>query len=390
MVLTSISSAVGEVPALEAKLGLPALEVPGAPNVTKVEPATGPLAGGTTVTLTGSNFLGASQVDFGATPASFSVISANKMEAVAPAGAEGTVDITVSTPEGTSAVTSADRFSYVPPGPSVLELQPSKGPVAGGQEVRIHGAHLDTATEVHFGAVSVPFVIVSSETLHATAPQGEAPTVDVRVTTPEGISAVSPGDAYSYVSKYPEISGVTPNKGPAAGGNAVTISGSEFYGVTDVKFGARSASGFTINSPLSITAVAPPATVEKTTIEVETTFGPSALEWCVRRGNKGPSCSIRDYYKYLEPTVTGVTPSFGPASGGTTMTLTGSGFGLAAGETQVTIDKLPATSVNCSSTTTCTAVTPAHKAGPAKVLVNINSNEPKHSKASPAAVFHYE
>lgn len=243
VVFTSISSAVGEVPSFSAKLRLPALEMGGAPNVTKVAPPTGPLAGGTTVTLTGSNFLGTSEVDFGATPASFSVISANKMEAVAPPGAEGTVDVTVTTPEGTSAVSSADHFSYVPPGPSVLELQPSKGPVAGGQEVRIQGAHLDTATEVHFGATSVPFVIISSETLHATAPQGEAPTVDVRVTTPEGVSPVSAGDEFSYSSKVPEISGVLPNKGPAAGGNAVTISGSEFWGVTDVKFGARSASG---------------------------------------------------------------------------------------------------------------------------------------------------
>lgn len=390
VIFSSISSAVGEVPAFPAKIGLPALEMPGAPNVTKVAPPTGPLAGGTTVTLTGSNFLGASQVDFGAAPASFSVISANKMEAVAPPGAEGTVDITVTTPEGTSTVSSADRFSYVPPGPSVLELQPPKGPVAGGQEVRIQGAHLDTATEVRFGATSVPFVIVSSETLHATAPQGEAPTVDVRVSTPEGISAVSPGDEFSYVSKVPEISGVAPNKGPAAGGNAVTISGSEFFGVTDVKFGARSASGFTVNSSSSITAVAPPATVEKTTIQIETTFGPSAPEWCVHRGNKGGSCSIRDYYKFLEPTVTGVTPSSGPASGGTAVTLTGTGFGLNEGETQITIGKLPASSVNCTSITTCTAVTPAHKVGSANILVTVNSNEPKHSKASPAGVFHYE
>lgn len=72
------------------------------------------------------------------------------------------------------------------------------------------------------------------------------------------------------------------------------------------------------------------------------------------------------------------------------MTVTGTGFGLEEGETQITIGKLPATSVNCSSITSCTAVTPAHKAGSANVLATVNSNEPRHSKASPAAVFHYE
>ena len=143
-------------------------------------------------------------------------------------------------------------------------------------------------------------------------------------------------------------------------------------------------------SPESITAVAPPDTVERTTIQVETTFGPSAPEWCVKRGNQGASCSVRDYYKYLEPTVTDVTPGSGSAAGGTPVTITGTGFGLGETETQITIGKLPATAVDCSSTTSCTALTPAHKAGLAKVSVNINSNEPKHSKSSPGAVFQYE
>ncbi len=85
----------------------------GAPNITLIAPSTGPSSGGTTVTITGSNFSGATTVNFGLTPAtSFVVNSDTSITAVAPSGI-GTVDISVITPYGTSATVSSDQFSYV-------------------------------------------------------------------------------------------------------------------------------------------------------------------------------------------------------------------------------------------------------------------------------------
>jgi hypothetical protein len=64
------------------------------------------------VTITGTNFTGATAVKFGSTNAtSFTVNSASSITAVSPAGT-GTVDVTVTTPEGTSATSPSDRFSY--------------------------------------------------------------------------------------------------------------------------------------------------------------------------------------------------------------------------------------------------------------------------------------
>jgi hypothetical protein len=83
-----------------------------APIVTGISPSVGPAAGGTGVTITGSNFTGATAVNFGATAAtSFTVNSTTKITAIAPAGS-GTVDITVTAPGGTSATSSADQFTY--------------------------------------------------------------------------------------------------------------------------------------------------------------------------------------------------------------------------------------------------------------------------------------
>jgi hypothetical protein len=102
---------------LEAK-GLPATfvdETGLAPLIKKVHPRKGPRAGGTTVTLIGINFAGATSVMFGANPAkSFTINSPDSITAVTPPSTTlGGVNIAVTTPDGTNPVTSKARFRYV-------------------------------------------------------------------------------------------------------------------------------------------------------------------------------------------------------------------------------------------------------------------------------------
>lgn len=81
-----------------------------APTVTKVEPNHG--SAGTTVTITGTGFTGASAVHFGATSAeSFTVNSDTSITAVSPRE-KGTVDVTVTTPAGTSPTGATDQFTF--------------------------------------------------------------------------------------------------------------------------------------------------------------------------------------------------------------------------------------------------------------------------------------
>jgi len=83
------------------------------PTVSSVSPNTGPIGGGTSVTVTGSGFTGATTVKFGSAAAvSFSVTSSTTLTAVSPAGSSGPVDVTVTTPAGTSATSAADTFTY--------------------------------------------------------------------------------------------------------------------------------------------------------------------------------------------------------------------------------------------------------------------------------------
>ncbi len=125
--------------ALLCTLGLAteALGAVASPTVTGVNPNTGPVTGGTTVIITGTNFLAvpvAGAVKFNGTPApSYTVNSTTQITAVSPPGA-GTVDITVLAAGGTSATSAADRFTFTLVG-STTALSSSQNPSSGGQPV---------------------------------------------------------------------------------------------------------------------------------------------------------------------------------------------------------------------------------------------------------------
>lgn len=89
-----------------------------APSVSGLSPASGPIDGGTVVTITGTGLTAATSVTFGGVAATtVTVDSATKITATAPARPAGIVDVLVTTPGGTSANTAADNFLYVAPAP---------------------------------------------------------------------------------------------------------------------------------------------------------------------------------------------------------------------------------------------------------------------------------
>lgn len=85
------------------------------PTVSSVTPPTGFISGGTVVSIVGSGFSGTTSVRFGSTAASTTVLGANLIRAIAPPGSPGVLDVTVTTPLGTSPVTARSKFTYVAP-----------------------------------------------------------------------------------------------------------------------------------------------------------------------------------------------------------------------------------------------------------------------------------
>src|SRR5581483_3824263 len=89
------------------------------PVISSVSPTLAVAGGGTTVTISGAGLTGATAVPFGGKPAaSFKVNSPTRITAVTPAGT-GTVNVSVTGPGGTSAITAQDRFTYLGNGMAV-------------------------------------------------------------------------------------------------------------------------------------------------------------------------------------------------------------------------------------------------------------------------------
>ena len=174
---------------------------PPTPTVTNVSPGSGPSTGGTSVTITGTGFTGATAVDFGSgNPATFSVTNSTTITATAPStGSLGVIDVAVTTPGGTSAPSAADQYNYVAPSPpTVTAVSPPAGP--NFTSVTITGTNLSGATIVDFGPGNpATFSVTSPTEIAATAPSsGSLGAVDVTVTTPGGTSVTTAADQFTY------------------------------------------------------------------------------------------------------------------------------------------------------------------------------------------------
>ncbi len=311
-----------------------------APTVTGIAPTQGPTSGGTTVDITGTGFTPTSTVSFGGTAGTnFVYVSPTEVTAVSPAGI-GTVDVTVTAVGGSTTTSPADQFTYLAP-PTVTGITPKYGPKAGGTTVTITGTGFTPTSTVSFGGTAGTSVTYISPTqITAVSPAGTG-TVDVQVTTLGVESAASSSDLFTYVVA-PVVSSISPMQGPTAGGTKVTITGTGFTPTSTVSFGGTAGTNFVYVSPTEVTAVSPAGTG---TVDVQVTSigGESAA-------------GTADQFNYMAPpAISGITPVEGPVAGGTTVTITGTGF--IAGST-VTFGDTPATNVVVHSPTSITAVSP--------------------------------
>jgi hypothetical protein len=314
------------------------------PRVGSISPNNGPSAGGTTITITGVNFTGVTAVNFGSiAAASFTFVSDNQIIATSPAGS-GAIFVTVVTPEGVSPGSAANRFSYAA-APTVTNLNPNTGPIAGGTTVTISGTGFTPTSTVVFGATAVAVTFVSASQLTVVSPAAAAGAVNVRVTNTEGTSAIAPGNVFTYGLPAPTIINLNPNTGATTGGTAVTITGTNFTGVTSVNFGGTVLSAIAAPGAPSVGSINPtsgvagtPVTitgtgfidtpgfifVSATQINVITPPGTAGAANVTVTTPNGTSAPATFTYVSQSPTVASINPTSGLA--GTTVTITGTNF----------------------------------------------------------------
>ncbi len=250
------------------------------------------------------------------------------------------------------------------PAPTITSIAPTIASANGGTVITITGTNFVNGATAGFGLNNATKVVfVNSTTIKATAPastnnaEGD---VSVWVTNPSTQTATLPeGLLYDLP---PTLTAISPPQALPAGGETVTLIG-QFFRCTPlcpagpvVLFGATPASSVIFNSNTSLTVMVPPGTAG--TVNVTET------------NTDGFSTTLKNGFTYASVPIGQVTPAIGPTAGANTVTIQGEAFTSAS---TVMFGTSAATSVKFISSTTLTAVAPAHAGGFVSITVkNVN------------------
>jgi hypothetical protein len=211
----SSTATIGPYPVPPPQVGLtitlacPNESPPPIPNITSLSSSTGPISGGTALTVLGSGFTPSATVTFGGVAASVTYVSPSDLNVISPPGS-GWTNVAVHTAGGASANSDADQFFYGS-APSINGLSVASGSVGGGTNVTISGTGFTGATGVGFGGLpATSFTVASDTEIDATVPAHTPGTTDVQVVSPAGISTTGSIDQYTYLPGDLQITTASP------------------------------------------------------------------------------------------------------------------------------------------------------------------------------------
>ena len=301
-----------------------------APAITNIAPTNGPLAGGTTVTITGSNMAenASSLLSFTLNGiAVSSTTSVSHTEIVVTTGegsAAGTGDLLINDNKyGTSMYANAWTYN---PAPAITNVTPSAGPFLGGNLVTVQGTSLCEAdgsdlNYVNFNGRKATNIIYKSATVITaqleTATSATAGTAGDVVVVSTNFGTSTKSAAYTY--NWPGgVTSVSPNNGPATGGYSVVISGSNLCSAT-----AGDVSSITLNG------VAVSATNVNSSSQITVTAGDGigdigAGSVVITSTEYGTTTENNGFTYNNVPGITNISPASGPQWGDNQVTITGS------------------------------------------------------------------
>jgi hypothetical protein len=231
-------------------------------NLLTVTPNSGPISGGTLITITGTELPTsiddvAIEVGDELVPAETVNGDGTQITAYTPAGDLGAVDVVVTNLDNDQTDTIFNGFTYLEEPPQVIGVAPATGSVDGGTAVTIFGNNFADGATVQFGEVDATAVdFVSEHELTATAPAGTG-VVDVIVTNDDD-QASTLEDAFTYEAAAPGegeiISGDIPATGFGlfvfgGGTNAQLLEASECPQATATFYATNSSGGFVAYIP---------------------------------------------------------------------------------------------------------------------------------------------
>ncbi len=335
----------GVVEEYDTGTGIPWIRVIEAP------PREGSINGGNPIAIFGEGLTSVASVTIGGNPVTRMEVTDTLITGLTPPGTEGEWDIILLTPRSDYSV-FAGKFIYRIPSDVVVErITPTNGKLAGGDKASITGSGFLPGATVTVGGVPATNVGVTPTLISFTIPPGSEGAKDVVVTNPDGQKATLRG-AYTY-NPFPVIRIIRPPYGgPLSGGTEMTVTGSNFMEGVSVTVGESRVQRLEFVSPTELRLRTPPGTAGPKPVRVTNPDGQEAVK--------------EDGFTYNpDPKILSVSPNAGPLEGGTSITITGTGF---IRPVDVIVGNVEVTSLTYSSTG-ITAVTPLSDAGVKDVTV---------------------
>lgn len=230
--------------------------------LSSVFPNSGPMTGGTPVTVKGSGFSSKPLFLFGGKLAiTVQIVDDNTALMVTPPHGEGRVSLVAVAGEKRARLSSA--FEYIvadePPvlsGVLVTSCEPSNGPASGGTAITVYGKGFSIGANLRIGALPATDVQVIGPTeIRAKTPPGSPGPVDVVVYQKGGMARLEGG--FEYDGGEMKILAIEPDVAAWSGGAWVRLYGTSLKGVEHVFFGAKETSSFDVKSSVLIVARVP-------------------------------------------------------------------------------------------------------------------------------------
>ncbi len=327
-----------------------------APTVTGVSLNSGALAGGTAVTITGTGFVEGATVDFGGSSCnSPNIVSSTSITCTTSMHSAGSVIVTVTNSD--EQFGSANGAYTYQAAPVVTSVSLNAGALAGGTTVTITGSGFLSGATASIGGVTCTSPNVTSLTSMTCTTGAHAAGLTNIVVTNSDLQSGTGSNLYTYRAA-PTVTAVSLTGGALAGGATITVTGTGFVTGATVSVGSVSCSSPTVLSSTSMTCITGAHAAGVTDIVVT---NPDT--------QTGTGSNLYTYR--AAPTVTQISPRTATLAGGTTVTISGTGF--VSGAT-VTLGSASCTSVNVVSALSLTCTTPSAST-PVAVDVNVTNSD---------------
>ena len=234
---------------------------PTGPTITSITPNSGPVAGGTSVAIVGTNFVATPSVTINAVAATGETFnSSTSVDATTPAVAAGTYNVVITNPDAQSdTLVGGYTYNAVP---TVSSITPTSGVAIGGTSVVLAGTGFLAGAAVTIdGNPATSVVIDSAIQITCNTPAGTVGAKNVVVTnTDSQLGTLVSGYTYT-ATPAPTVSSITPTSGFTGGGTSVVIAGTNFFAGAAVTVGGSSATSVVVDSAIQITCNTPAGTV---------------------------------------------------------------------------------------------------------------------------------